>query len=393
MKPAIVISAYDRPEALSRLLGSISAGVYPDKVPLVFSVDFGGTRRKEILEVANSFKWDSGTKEIIEHEAHLGVSAHFFFAGSLVNRYGSIIRLEDDHFVSPMFYEYGSKALDFYKDDPRIAGISLYNVWFNGITKEPFIPYLDDGDVYFMQLPWSQGQAFHASQWESYTAWYRQNDPNVSARDPLHESWIPRDEEEWFPPAAKYLVETNRFYVFPRESLSTNFGDAGRHFRKPSRYFQVPLQTRRRDFRFQSLDDCVAVYDAFQEIVPERMFRLTTDLDDYDVEMDLNGTKAPAKIKHPFVVTSQPCLSPLRSWGLALYPREANIVEGIPGTELKLCRGEDLRPGGFAGLRASFHRYEYARSRLSVGLATHIMFWMIRQAEVCAAWLRKIFRR
>ncbi|MGO9482581.1 MAG: hypothetical protein ACLP05_12485 [Candidatus Kryptoniota bacterium] len=391
MKPAIVISAYDRPEALSRLLGSIDSGTYSDGVPLILSVDFGGLRRDEVLQVADAFVWRHGDKMIIKHECHLGLSSHTLFVGSLAAKYGSIIRLEDDYFVSPMFYDYASRALEFYRDEPRVAGISLYNVCFNGVTKEPFIPYLDDGDIYFVQSSWSQGQVFLASHWEDYISWYTQHNMTVSAADPLHESMVGLDKEEWFPSVTKYLVETNRFYVFPRESYCTNFGDPGTHFSRASRFFQVPLQTRQRSFRFQRLDDSLAVYDAFQEIMPDRFGRLTHELDGYDYEMDLNGTKKESNTRHQYVVTSQPCVSPVRTWGLTVYPREANIVDRIPGSELKLCLAKNLRPGGFAGLLASFHQYEYAQARLSVGLKKHVVFWTLRQVEKVSRWCRSFF--
>ncbi|MFZ1082494.1 MAG: glycosyltransferase family A protein, partial [Candidatus Kryptoniota bacterium] len=381
MKPAIIISAYNRPEALMRLLHSVSTAIYPNDVPLVISIDFGGERQSEVLDVAERFEWDHGIKEIILHESHLGLNQHAFFIGSLSSKHGSVIRLEDDYYVSPVFYEYAAKALDFYKNDPRIGGISLYNVWFNGITHEPFVPCLDDSDVYFVQSSWAHGHVFLAPQWESYAAWTRQNDSRVSRNDKLHDSWAALDKGDWLPSATKYLAMTNRFYVFPRESLCTNFGDIGTHFKRASQYFQVPLQMRRRTFRFQLFEEAIAVYDAFQEILPDRLNRLTRDIASYDFEMDVNGTKSASKISHPYVVTTQPCVLPIRSWGFAMYPTELNIVECIPGTDIKLCRSEDLRPGGYAGLVASYRQYEYARSRLSVGLLKHTLFWIIRRIE------------
>jgi hypothetical protein len=389
MKPAIVVAAYNRPETLTRLLRSIAFGNYPDNVPLVISVDFGGNRRREVLDIAEAFDWKFGEKEIVKHPTHLGLSEHVLYVGSLTKKFGSIIRLEDDYFVSPTFYDYASNALEFYEKDPRIAGISLYNLWFNGITKEPFVPYLDNGDVYFVQSPWSHGQVFLSSQWEMYTSWQQRIDPHDSTIDLLHESWAALDEEEWFLPAAEYLVKTNRFYVFPRESFCTSFGDVGTHFKKPSRYFQVPLQTRRSSLRFQNLDDSIAIYDSFQEMMPDRLTKLVRDLEGLDFELDLNGTKTRSKIHHQYVITSQPSISAIRTWGLEMYPPEANIVEGISGTNLKLCRAEDIRPGWIPGLLASFRRYEYSQARLSVSLPNHIMFWIIRQLEKITSKYRR----
>ncbi|HUI31737.1 MAG TPA: hypothetical protein VLX91_16125 [Candidatus Acidoferrales bacterium] len=164
MRSAVVITAYNRPEALSRPLRPISSGVYPDNVTLIISIDFGGTRRPEVLEIADAFEWKYGDKQIIRHKTHLGLQKQVFFAGSLASEYGSIIRLEDEYWISLMLYEYASNALEFYRDDPRIAAIALYNVWFNGIAREIFNPYLDAGDIYFMRSPWPHRQAFLSSQ-------------------------------------------------------------------------------------------------------------------------------------------------------------------------------------------------------------------------------------
>ena len=47
--------------------------------------------------------------------------------GDISYEYGSVIVLEDDLFVSPFFYKYAVEAQEFYRDDNRIGGISLYN--------------------------------------------------------------------------------------------------------------------------------------------------------------------------------------------------------------------------------------------------------------------------
>ncbi|HEX9012489.1 MAG TPA: hypothetical protein VF813_03195, partial [Anaerolineaceae bacterium] len=68
MQPAIVISAYNRPSALARLLASIDRGHYPDahQIPLVISIDQAGAFPK-VVEAARSFPWDHGPKEILLH--------------------------------------------------------------------------------------------------------------------------------------------------------------------------------------------------------------------------------------------------------------------------------------------------------------------------------------
>lgn len=376
MKPAVVIAAYNRPDALERLLQNIAYAHYPVDVPLIISIDPDGSRQSEVAAVAHRFAWVHGEKRVIVHETHLGLVEHVYFTAGLASEFGSIIRLEDDYFVSPTYYDYASQALDYYADDPRIAGISLYSVWFNGYTHEPFTPYLDTGDLYFMQSPWSQGQAFTASQWDAYSAW-RATDPHLTPADPIHEVYATFDAADWFPIATKYLAETNRFYVFPRESVSTNFGDAGTHFADQSRYFQVPLQTRRREFRFQPLDDSIAVYDSYQEMLPDRLNRLTDALSAYDYTVDLNASKSAQKISTPYVLTTRPCRAPIHTWGCELHPREANLAMNVNGDEIVLCRAEDVRRDWLAHWQMRCRHYDYAHRRHAVSFRDRLIMRLV----------------
>jgi hypothetical protein len=378
MKPAIVIAAYNRPESLRRLLACIERAHYPADVPLIISIDPGGSREREVTDAAQTYSWSSGEKRLILHEKHLGLIEHVYFTAGLSEEYGAVIRLEDDYYVSPVYYEYVSQALAYYRDDPRIAGISLYSVWFNGYTREPFTPYLDAGDAYFMQTPWSQGQAFTAEQWRAYTDWRTTVDRRLIPDDPIHEVYLRFAADDWFPLKTKYLAETDRYYVFPRESLSTNFGDAGTHFQQTSNYFQVPLQTLRREFRFQPLNEAVAVYDSFQEILPDRLNRLNKTLAGYDYEVDLSGTKSAGKIRRSYVLTTKSRRHPIYTFGCVMHPREANIVAGVPGTEIALCHSSDVRNDLLSRWKMRSRAYDYALRRYAVSLRDRLLFRLLK---------------
>src|SRR5688572_27634819 len=114
MKPAVVVAAYNRPDALGRLLHNIADAYYPADVPLVISIDPGGSRQSDVAEVARRFEWVHGEKRVILHDSHLGLVQHVYFTASLASEYGAVIRLEDDYFVSPVYYGYASQALDAY---------------------------------------------------------------------------------------------------------------------------------------------------------------------------------------------------------------------------------------------------------------------------------------
>ncbi len=96
---------------------------------------------------------------------------HFFACGDLTQRYEAIVYLEDDLTVSPVFYAYAAQALSFYQQDDRVAGCSLFGLWFNGYTQQPFVPLPDGSDAFFVQVPYTQGLAFTAAQWARFEAW------------------------------------------------------------------------------------------------------------------------------------------------------------------------------------------------------------------------------
>lgn len=368
MNPAVVITAFNRPDALARLLGSVSRACYPEEggVTLHISIDAGGDPR--VLDVARDFGWPHGEKRIVEQPERLGLVRHFLACGELTREYGAVVLLEDDLFVSPAYYTFAAQALQQYAADGRVAGVSLYALWFNGYTHYPFVPTLDGTDTFFLQIPYTQGQAFARDQWQAFTTWRSTHDPHPNPSDHLHEAWLSFGGEEWFPERVKYLVDTGRFYVFPRASLTTGFGDAGTHFAAPSRFFQTPLLTETPGFRFKPLDESPAVYDSFYEILPDRLKRLAPHLPTTDIEVDLNATKSERNLRRDLVLTARRSRKPLATYGLALWPIEANVAASLPGDAICLSRKADLRFDALATwkTRLALHAYYTRGQRTSM---------------------------
>ncbi len=264
MQPAVVVCAYNRPQALARLLASLNSAQYPPnaKIRLHISIDRSEIGiSQEVLQIAEQFNWNYGEKIVAPQGHHLGLVEHINFCGGLSQEYGQIILLEDDLFVSNSFYGFAAQALEFYCADEYIAGISLYGLGFNGYTHNPFIPIHDGSDIFFLQIPYTQGQAFTSRQWSQFLSWQAASNILVSAEDKIHEMFLDFNAEDWFPARTKYLIETGRFFVFPRVSLVTGFGDAGTHFTRKSSYFQVPLEFNKKCFSLDTLEDSIAVYD------------------------------------------------------------------------------------------------------------------------------------
>ena len=150
--PAIVVAAYNRPASLLRLLQGLSKAHYPDQpIPLHISID--QSHASDVARTAEAFDWPHGPKVVEQHEAHLGLRAHLLHCGDLSERYGAITLLEDDLFISPEFYSFAVGALTAYRNEPRIAGISLYHYEVAESSQLPFRPLEDGNDLYFMQWP------------------------------------------------------------------------------------------------------------------------------------------------------------------------------------------------------------------------------------------------
>lgn len=346
MIPAIVVPAFNRPASLQRLLCSLAAADVSPGTPLLISVDCAADKQQAAsnsaaLEVARAFRWPHGTIEVVVQPAPLGLVGNVSYCGAAAETYGAVIMLEDDLVVSARFHTYATQALAYYGDDDRLAGLSLNSPWFNGFTRQPFTPLLDDGDVYFLQLSTPHGQVYTAAQWAAFRAWANAVPPDTGAAS-VHDLFAAFPATDWLSTKARYLANTGRYYVYPRESLTTNYGEPGTHFDQPTHFFQVPLQQRRRNFRLLTLDESVAVYDSFYELLPDRLDRLTDRFFGVDYSVDLYATKPARLLTTNYVLTTRPCRAVAQTFGRALWPLEANVIAGNTGRGINLARREDV---------------------------------------------------
>ncbi len=338
--PTIVINAYQRPKSISRLLHSLTLADIPLNTDIIFSLEY--EPHPDVLEKVTSFEWAYGQKTIIQQEKKLGLIGHFIFCGGLTRQYGNIIYLEDDLFVGKSFYYYAKEVLQFYKDDNNIAGFSLNTLWFNGYLHTPFTPLDDGGASFFLQVPWYQGQIFTAKRWQHFEEWYRQRD-EMSNDLLIHEDFRNyKLSDDWFPLKTQYLIENHKYYCFPRKSHCINFGDAGTHFEKKTNFFQTELAMGHVNYTFKSLDEALAVYDSFYELIPDRLKRMCEELKTYDFELDLNGTKDPKKVRAEYILTSRKTQASKKSYGLEMRPQELNIIYNQSGKMFFLARREDV---------------------------------------------------
>lgn len=327
----LVVAAYNRPISLRRLLSSLDNAFYHGRtIPLIISID-GGEDSSGTLEEAKNFKWVHGPKTIISHDQNLGLKDHILKCGDLTREYDGIVLLEDDLLVSPAFYTFLQQAFDYYSQDQDVAGMSLYAHSFNETAKFPFVPLQDHSDVYFMQVPASWGVAWSREQWSGFRSWMEEHGDKPLSK-PLVLPWdvIKWPDSSWKKIFYKYIMAKNKYFLYPRFSLTTNFAEDGVHMKK-NNVFQVPLRYGEKDFCFVSLENSVARYDGFCEILPECLSQLYTGLSQYDYSVDLYGMKPLIGMQGKHILTSKKAGEKLLSFGREMIPQETNIIHQVKG--------------------------------------------------------------
>lgn len=341
-KLTIVIIAYNRPKSLKRLLKSIQNAVYlEEKITLVISIDKykienDRSLNDEVLKIAENFEWKKGDKIINYQKINLGLKEHVLQCGDLVNIYENIIVLEDDLYVSPWFYEYSLKALEFYKMEKKVSGISLYKHIYNESAEYPFLALEDSGDVFFLQIASSWGQIWNKRMWNDFREWFE-----IHPKIDLKMFELPEDVKKWSDNSWKkhyinYLVSKDLYFVYPRISLSTNFMDSGVHHVGGNRTLQNSFLIERKEFKFLKFVESISKYDAHCEIKTDILKKYNLELDSYDgFIVDLYGVKNLKLSKlSKYILTTRKVKDAIKIYGLEFKPHESNIIFKNLGSDI-----------------------------------------------------------
>ena len=334
MKPCIVVVGYNRPNCLERILQSVNNAVYKtNDINLVISLD-KAENDKGCLDIANKFVWKHGEKIVRTFPERLGLRKHILECGDLTEKYGSVIILEDDLLVSPMFYVYASGALEKYKDDPIVSGISLYSHDWNGYANKFFSPIFDGKQVYLGQFSITWGECWTKEWWGAFKEWYLTHQ-TLNPKNPNLPVAINKwSEASWGKYFVTYLVEKDLYYVIPDFSLSTNCSLPGQH----AKYFDPTHQVKLLEttsFSFEYPDTkYLQKYDVYFENISLKEKCFAKYLND-GLCVDLYGTKQSYKERY---VLSTKCLKfkTIKSYGLSLRPLDANVINNFEGDVIHL---------------------------------------------------------
>ena len=333
-KIGIVTIGYNRKKSLERLINSIVDANINQSVDLIMSIDKSNTN--EVVEYANSVSWKYGKKIVKAYDENLGLRKHVINCGNYVNEYNyeAVVVLEDDIIVAPDFLNYANQAVEKYKNDDNIAGISLYTHTWNMNAKRPFVPLKKDEDAYFLQYAQSWGQIWLKKQWNEFYEWYNNKEYEIVNKSNIPKNVLEWNEKSWLKYHIEYCIEKNKYFVYPYFSLTTNFSDAGTHVEKNSTRMQVPMDMSiDKKYVFPNFNDKAIKYDAFFENID---LCNVLEIPSKDLEIDLYGAKEINNKKRYLLSNKQLNYKIIKSFGLQLKPQELNIYLNTTGNDIFL---------------------------------------------------------
>lgn len=329
---AVVVIGYNRLDSIKRLLKSLLCVDYRgDAVDLIISIDYSGAHN--VLDYANQFEWPYGIKKVYTYPKRMGLRNHILHCGDFVQDYEAIAVFEDDLYAAPGFYHYMKEAVSFYKDDDRIAGISLYSYLCNVNIKRNFQAAASRFDTYFLQLAQSWGQVWTKNQWNDFRDWYDKNKNRKPDKEKYPEFIVSWPKTSWLKYHIMYCVENKKYFVYPYVALATCFSDQGEHTAVKSNLYQVPFASEVKEvYYFATLDTDAICYDVFFERQGLGRF---VGIKDSELCVNLYGTKRYIKEKYQLTMQSF-SRKVLKSYALELRPQEMNIIAQIPGGDIFL---------------------------------------------------------
>lgn len=328
---AVCVIAYNRTECLNKVLRSLQNAVYNIPVTLIISID--KSNNDSVKKFADGFEWNHGEKVVIQHKINLGLKQHVLTCGGYTKDYDAVVVLEDDITVSPYYLEYVIQCYNKYKDDSRIAGISLYNFPRAYVTLLPFNPVMSDYDVFMMNCAMSWGQVWTKDKWDEFMAWYNENneDFNLPHLPYNINHW---GKKSWLKYHTRYCIETNKYFIYPYQSLSTNNDDQGTHntSRKTTHIQSQQCCLEKKNWRLPGVEECIVKYDGFFE---PKFLSSYLNVPENELCIDFYGNKKGIKKRYRLTREAMP-YKILRSYALLNKPYEANVILNEPGDDIFL---------------------------------------------------------
>ena len=330
-KIALVAVGFNRLAGIRRLLESLAQADYGgDDVPLVISIDCSGD--EALYDYVRSFEWKHGTKYVNIQESRLGLRDHILQCGDLSRYFKAITLFEDDIWASPAFYTYITQAVARFGDDEHICQIALYrNEWLgsNGFYFEP----LHDGTDGFL---WTDictwGECWTSAMWSSFREWLEAHGEAYVDQTDIPD-YVKQWKKAWSKLFIAYAADTRKYALFPYESLTTNFNDAGGEHSGGNNSFQASVAVGPRSYRFAPSGKMVS-YDVYAN--NEMLFDWLPESFHGQVCLDLYGIRSDYQGKRYVLSLRNLPNKTVEEWGLKMRPVELNILYQVPGEGIRL---------------------------------------------------------
>ena len=321
MNIAIVAVGYNRPSSMKRLLNSLCEAKYDNKCDLIISLDYGKDQ-DELIHISENIEWKNGKKRIRAFKENQGLRNHILQCGDLTDEYDAVVVLEDDLVVAEVFFQYVTETVNFYKDNDKIAGISLYTHRTNPGNGRYFEAQSNGYDTFLMQYAQSWGQCWTKKMWRGFRNWY---DSQLELDD---DGLIPQyivkwNKQSWLKYYIRYTVVKGLFHVYPYFSLTTNSSETGEHNTERNSAYQVPLvYGNNHGYRFPSIEQSVKYDVFFERIFDTGKF----DKNNSKAIVDLYGLKSTydnADVLYSTAVLNYHIIDEI---GLQYRPHEVNLI-------------------------------------------------------------------
>lgn len=323
---AIVVVGFNRLNSILRLLNSLVNAKYEEKVPLVISID--KSDNEELYHAVYDFDWPYGNKYVIIQPKRCGLKEHIYKCGDLSRFFKSVTILEDDLVVSPFFYKYICRTVEKYGENPNVAGISLYRNEYNGFNGLPLY-FLNVGyDVFAYQSTSTWGETFTYKMWSAFRRWLSDWEEDFSSIDMY--LYIKGWGKAWSKYYEAYIIEQDKYFIYPYLSLSTNNNDAGTHVTQSDNTYQTELLFGNKSYALPDFDNLVK-YDTYAQC---ELLKSHLDLD--NIAIDLNGNRENLSQFDYLLSIRHLDYKVIKSFGAKLRPIELNVLMDVHGNDIFL---------------------------------------------------------
>ena len=266
MNAPVALFAFNRPRHTARALEALAANNVASDTDLFVFCD--GPRddeeRDAVLEVRRvvaAVQTGFRSVTVAHSDVNRGLATSVFAGvGQLLKSHGRVICVEDDLVTSPYFLEYMDNGLRRYADDRRIFSVCGYK--YRGALPADYV-----NDAFLFRRFCSWGWATWADRWTDIELTHERLDG--IREDPVRRERVVEggrdllgmasaqlrgEIDSWAIQAAIASADSDRYSVYPRESLVSNIGmdGSGVHSGVSDRW-DVPIDRRIRPI----LDDAL----------------------------------------------------------------------------------------------------------------------------------------